>query len=133
MVLPMETKYENPIFSSTAQSNTVVHIAPDWEIKAILPFLGIPRVKVILRCKPGTIKPTQFGPIILMPSNFASSTNTWSSSILPSWPDSLKPADKIMIPLIPASPHSLTNCGTSFALVAITAKSGVLGRLITLG
>ena len=41
-LLPIETKAEKPIFPSMAQSSTDVHRAPDWEMKAMSPALGMP-------------------------------------------------------------------------------------------
>ena len=69
-ILPTETKYENPMPSSNAQSSTDVHRAPDWEMNPMCPLAGEAAAKLAFRLIPGTIIPRQFGPKILMPSNF---------------------------------------------------------------
>ena len=102
-------------------------------MNAIFPFLGKSGAKLTLRSSSGTIIPRQFGPIILMFLNFDLSSSILCSSFTPSSPVSLKPDDIIIIPSIPASPHSLTLSGTSSAGVQITARSGFFGRLFRSG
>ena len=60
--------------SSIAQSSTEVHSAPDWEMKAMCPLVGVVAAKLALRWMPGTISPRQFGPRIRMPLNLCCSS-----------------------------------------------------------
>ena len=123
-MLPTDTKYEKPMPSSSAQSSTEVHNAPDCEIKPMCPFDGVAAAKLAFRLIAGTMMPRQLGPKILMPSNFRCSTRTSSSSLRPSTPISRNPAEMITTPRVPASPHCRTMGATVAAGVQITAKSG---------
>ena len=115
--------------SSSAQSSTDVHSAPDCEMKPMWPLAGEAAAKLAFKLMPGTISPRQFGPRIRMPSNFRCSWRTSSSSFRPSAPISRKPAEMITTPLVPASPHCRTSAGTLGAGVQITARSAACGRL----
>ncbi len=128
-MFPTETKYENPMPSSSAQSSTDVQSAPDWEMKPMWPLAGEAAAKLAFKLIPGTISPRQLGPRILMPSNLRCSWRTSCSSFRPSAPISRKPAEMITSPLVPASPHCRTSAGTEPAGVQITAKSAAWGRL----
>ena len=61
-MLPTETKYENPMPSSNAQSSTEVQSAPDCEMKPMCPLAGVAAAKLAFRLMPGTMMPRQFGP-----------------------------------------------------------------------
>jgi len=112
-----------------AQSNTDVQRAPDWEMNPMWPLSGVAAAKLAFRWSFGTMMPRQFGPRILIPSNFACSSRTFSSSSRPSLPTSRNPAEMITTPGVPASPHSRMMPGTVRAGVQITARSGACGRL----
>ncbi len=56
--------------SSSAQSSTDVHSAPDCEMKPMCPLAGVAAAKLALRLILGTIRPRQLGPRIRIPSNF---------------------------------------------------------------
>lgn len=72
--------------------------------------------------------PRQFGPRILMPVSFAI-VLTCSSGMIPSLPDSLKPAVMMTADFISRAAHSRNACGTDEAGMAMTAKSiGPSGR-----
>ncbi len=105
--------------------------APLCEIKAMFPCFGILFMNVALRLMLGRIIPKQFGPIIRR-SYLCLISSILSSSALPSGPTSLKPAEIIISPFIPALPHCSTTSGTVFAGVAIIAKSTVFGSCSTL-
>ncbi len=127
----MDTKYENPIPSSIAQSRRDVHSAPDWEMTATLPGDGIAVAKLAFMLIEGTMIPRQLGPSILMPGKRAAWAVISSSSAFPSGPISLNPAEMTMTPMIPISPHWPMMAGTVFAGVQMTARSAGLGRLLT--
>ena len=59
---PIETMAEKPMPRGSAQSSTVVAIAPDWVRKAMLPGSTAAGAKVALSPMPGTAMPRQFGP-----------------------------------------------------------------------
>ena len=101
-------------------------------MKATLPGFGTLSKNVALRLVLGLIIPIQFGPIILMLYCLANSI-IFSSKAFPSAPISLKPAETIIAPFIPAFPHSSTTPGTVDAGVAIIAKSHDSGTAITVG
>ncbi len=61
------------MFSSAAQSRTEVQSAPDCEMKATGPGLGIPDAKLAFSERRGTMIPRQLGPMIRMPSNLRAS------------------------------------------------------------
>ena len=126
-MLPVETKWEKPIFSSTAQSRTDVHRAPDWETKATWPGRGMAPAKLALRERPGEMKPRQFGPRILNPSKRRASARTDSSRASPAGPVSRKPEETMIRPPTPAWPHSRTRPGTWAAAAQTMPRSGTLG------
>ena len=70
----------------------------------------------------GFIIPKQFGPIILIFPPCATDNISFSKAI-PFSPASLKPAEIIIAPLIPACTQSAIIFGTVGAGVAITARS----------
>ncbi len=59
---PREMKWEKPMSPERAQSRTVVHSAPDWEMKAIFPGSMSVWEKLAFRPMAGTIIPRQLGP-----------------------------------------------------------------------
>jgi len=132
IIEPTETKLLKPMFSCIAQSRMAEPSAPLWERKAILPDLGILSTNVALRFVLGRIMPMQLGPIMRMPYFFFISRILFSSA-LPSMPVSLKPADTMIAPFIPAFPHCSTISGTVFAGVAIMARSTGSGISFTVG
>ena len=87
---------------------------------------------VALNFKPGTITPRQFGPTMRMWPRRASS-KTCCSSAAPSGPISLKPAEIMIAPGMPAAAHSLMMPGTVFGGVMMTARSGLSGSAATFG
>ena len=70
----------------------------------------------------GRITPRQLGPMIRIRPRRASSS-TSCSSLAPSGPVSLKPAEMMIAPFTPASTHSLITAGTVGAGVTTTARS----------
>ena len=132
---PMETKLLKPMFSCIAQSRIAEPSAPLWDMKAILPGLGILSTNVAFSFVRGRITPMQFGPPFTSSASilarslpyFFFNSRILSSSALPFAPVSLKPAETIIAPFTPAFPHSSMTAGTVFAGVAIMAKSTVSG------
>ena len=111
------------MFSSMAQSSTAAHSAPDWEMKAIWPLLGMAPAKLMLSWRPGTMTPRQLGPRMRMsPKRFAAAWISFSSAS-PAGPVSRNPAETMTTPGMPASPHSRTRPGTWAAGAQITATS----------
>ncbi len=127
----METMAEKPMRRGSAQSSTVVAMAPDWVRKAILPVSNSAGAKVALRPMPGTAMPRQFGPTTRNRCGCAAA----SSCALRSWPTlaspSAKPAVSTTAARVPRRPNSSIRAGTLSGGVAMTARSGVSGRLAT--
>ena len=121
IIEPSEANMLNPTCSATAQSSIAPPNAPPWDMKAMFPDGGPVLMNVAFRPAFGLTKPRQFGPRMRMPYFFLAAI-TLCSSNLPSSPISLKPAEIMTAPSIPARPHSSTISGTALAGVAITAR-----------
>ena len=89
----------------------------------MFPGCGLMAAKLAFNPLKGAITPSELGPMIRMSGNRAAAASTRSSSARPSAPTSRNPADRMMIPRIPASPHSWIKAGTPGAGVQITARS----------
>src|SRR3990170_2910840 len=121
-LLPRLMNFEKPTFEPIAQSSIAVHNAPDWEKNAIRPFGGIPFANDALRFEFVSISPRQFGPRSLMP-RFLAFDRTSFSSLAPSAPVSLKPADIMIAPFIPFLAQSSSTGGINFGGITIIARS----------
>ena len=73
--------------------------------------------------------PRQLGPRIRIPSNLRCSARMASSRLRPTSPASRNPAERMMMPGMPFSPHDRTMPGTSGGGVQITARSATAGML----
>src|SRR3989337_1398213 len=124
-LFPRLTNFENPTFEPIAQSSIAVHNAPDWEKNAIRPFGGIPFANDALRFEFVSISPRQFGPRSLMP-RFLAFDRTSFSSLAPSAPVSLNPADIIITAFMPFLAQSSSTGGINFGGITIIARSIVL-------
>ncbi len=113
-----------------AQSSTAVIIAPDWLTKARSPASGARCEKLASSPIPGTMMPTQLGPMRRSRCGFAAS-NIFCCSARPRSPSSPKPAVITTAALVPRAPSSDTSPGTVSGGVTITARSGASGRLAT--
>ena len=82
---------EKPTSFDLAQSKIAVHKAPDCEIKAILPAIALPLLKVAFSPISGRITPRQLGPISRI-SYCCAFSSTSCSKALPASPASPKPA-----------------------------------------
>src|SRR3989344_2191817 len=121
-LLPRLINFENPTLTPIAQSSIAVHNAPDCEKNAILPLGGIPFANDALSIEFVSISPRQFGPRSLMPSPFAFKAISFSS-LAPSAPVSLKPADMIMTALIFFLAQSSSTGGINFGGITTIARS----------
>jgi len=93
---------EKPKLRSAAKSRTAVQSAPLWEMKEMLPALGMRAEKLAFSrtAGRGLMTPRQLGPISRTPAS--RQTDTMRSSISrPSGPTSRKPAETMTIPLTP--------------------------------
>jgi len=129
---PMLAKRQNPIFDSIMRSTTPPKMAPDWEIKAMVPFSGMPLIKVALSPVFIFITPTQFGPMMRMPCSLAN-LRTWLSRAAPAPPTSLNPLVMMTAFLMPRSAHSckvVSVISTGRTIIAKSTGSGTEATLI---
>ena len=106
--------------------------APLWLRKATSPLWAIAPAKVALRPVGGHMMPRQLGPTMRIRAARAIPRISCSSRA-PSMPVSLKPAEMMMAPRMPAAAHSRITPGTTFAGVMTTARSIRSGTAATLG
>ncbi len=123
---PSETIELKPAPSRRLQSRMAVMSAPDWPMKLTRPLLAMPAANVALRPDMGLITPRQLGPMMRMPYSLALATRS-RSSLAPSSPTSLKPAEMTTAVGTPASPHSSMMPGIDTAGVTMTARSTFSG------
>ncbi len=125
----METMPEKPMPRGSAQSSTVVAMAPDCVRKAMLPGRSCAGAKVALTPRPGMAMPRQLGPTMRSRCGRAAASIRCARS-LPAL-TSPKPAVRMTAARVPRCPNASTSGGTVSGGVAMTARSGVNGRLAT--
>ena len=127
----METTAEKPMPRGSAQSSTVVAMAPDWVRKAILPASSGAGAKVASSPMPGTAMPRQFGPTTRSRCGRAAASNSAARSLPTFASPSAKPAVRMTAARVPRAPSSATSGAMLSGGVASTARSGAMGRLAT--
>ena len=127
----MDTIAEKPMPRGNAQSSTVVAIAPDCVRNAMLPGSNAAGAKVAFRPMPGTAMPRQLGPTTRNRYGRAALSSCAARSRPTLASPSAKPAVRTTAARVPRAPSSATSAGTVSGGVAITASSGVSGRLAT--
>ena len=98
--MPVDTTAEKATSRFSAQSRIAVHKAPDCDTRAIPPSAALLLPKVAFKPTLGRMRPRQFGPRNRIPYERARST-TFRSRARPGPPTSRKPADRMIIALIP--------------------------------
>ncbi len=121
-LFPRLMKLWKPMSSLMTQSRTAVPSAPLWEMKPILPPIGMTAAKLRLRGIEVLISPRQLGPWIRIPY-FSAISKSFPSRTAPSCPVSLKPADMTTRALTPFIPHSSVTCSTLAAGIETTTRS----------
>jgi len=131
-LLPTEMNLEKPTRFCSAQSSTVTHTAPDWEIMARPPSRGVRDAKVAFMSYWVLTRPRQLGPKRRIPYRSAMSSTSRSRSF-PSLPTSEKPAVMMTQLRAPFSPASSMTEGTKRAGTQLTTMSTVPGMSDTAG
>ena len=124
----METIPEKPTARCAAQSTIPAAMAPDCDISARLPGLGMCAEKLALRLAPGIMMPRQLGPISLIPYLRAARSIASASDPGPC-PSPAVTITAPAAPSLPASSISPTIVGTG---AVITTSSGTNGNLLKL-
>jgi hypothetical protein len=123
-VIVIETMPEKPTARCDAQSTKPVAMAPDCEINARFPAIGICAAKLALRWAPGIIMPKQLGPTSRIPY-LCAARSVASASDPAAWPG---PAVMMSAPAAPRFPASSMISGTARAGAVITTSSGANGN-----
>lgn len=113
---PIEIKPE----SFLSVSRTAEPIAPDCEMKAVVPGFGIPSKYVVFSFCDGSIIPYEFGPISFMFASMAICNIFCSNSVSPI---SENPADNMIADFTFSFWACLRISGINFAGTAITTQS----------
>ncbi len=129
----METTAEKPMPRGSAQSTTVVAMAPDCVRKAMLPGRIAAGAKVASSPMPGTASPRQLGPTMRNRCGRAAASSAAARSLPTLASPSANPAVRMTAARVPRPASSPTSAAIVSGGVAMTARSGVSGRLATSG